>query len=156
MRPSLPLLSLAVSTLAAFALVATVLISPDFATAEEGAPPPDRSSDCAQGKLDQRDKDTLWPRPSFAGIRPELDERDEKAALESVQRALSEAGDGATYVWHRAHGRLSGFVKPTRSFKDGDGRICRHMVLMLSSGTRSKQTEGIACRLANGLWQLEG
>jgi len=49
---------------------------------------------------------------------PKLDEKDEIAALERIQYALSEVGDGKTYVWRRWHGRLSGIVQPTASFKD--------------------------------------
>lgn len=152
MRQSVSLLPIAASTLAAFALVAAVIIAPELAAAD---PPPSSgsASECADGGLD---KETLWPRPSLAGVPLRLDDADERAALESVQKALTEAGDGATYVWHRAHGRLSGFVQPTRSFKDTDGKICRHIVVVLSSGTHTKQTEGIACRLASGLWQLDG
>ena len=48
----------------------------------------------------------------------ELDEKDEIAALERIQYALSEVSDGKTYVWRRWHGRLSGIVQPTASFKD--------------------------------------
>ncbi len=97
-----------------------------------------------------------WPRPKYAEMRQDLDEGDEIAALESLQLALSEVGDGATYVWHRGNGRLSGVVQPTASFKDGSGKVCRHVQLMLTSGAVSKKTEGIACRLEGGLWQLEG
>ena len=42
-----------------------------------------------------------------------LDEYDEIAALEAIRVALTEVGDGTTYVWHRQHGRLSGIVQPT-------------------------------------------
>jgi hypothetical protein len=27
--------------------------------------------------------------------------------------ALTEVGDGATYVWRRRHGKLSGMIQPT-------------------------------------------
>ncbi|MEW5964633.1 MAG: hypothetical protein AB1749_13860 [Pseudomonadota bacterium] len=152
MRPTVSLLPIAASTLAAFALVAAIIIAPELAAADQ-PPNSGSASECADGTLD---KESLWPRPSLAGVPLRLDDADERAALESVQKALTEAGDGATYVWHRAHGRLSGFVQPTRSFKDEGGKICRHIVVVLSSGTRTKQTEGVACRLANGLWQLDG
>jgi surface antigen len=85
-----------------------------------------------------------------------LDETDEIAALESVQFALSEVGDGASYIWHRNNGRLSGMVQPVTSFKDGQGQICRHVVVILTSGSNSKKTEGVACRLTTGQWKLEG
>ena len=86
----------------------------------------------------------------------ELDEKDEIAALERIQYALSEVGDGKTYVWRRWHGRLSGIVQPTSSFKDPEGKVCRHMVVMLTTGKNTKKQEGIACRLPSGRWQLAG
>src|SRR5262245_24865714 len=46
-----------------------------------------------------------------------LDTNDEVAALERIQYALSEVGDGGTYAWKRWHGRLAGIVHPTVSFK---------------------------------------
>jgi surface antigen len=70
--------------------------------------------------------------------------------------ALTEVGDGGTYIWHRTHGRLSGIVQPTASFKDPAGRVCRHIVLIMSVGTATGRAEGIACRLADGRWQLDG
>lgn len=105
-------------------------------------------------------KEKLWSRPKFAELptasRVVLDETDEIAALESVQFALTEVGDGASYVWHRNNGRLSGLVQPVTSFKDAQGQICRHVVVILTSGPASKKTEGIACRLTSGQWKLEG
>jgi len=85
-----------------------------------------------------------------------LDEKDEIAALERIQYALSEVGDGKTYVWRRWHGKLSGLIQPTGSFKDGDGKICRHLIVMMTTGKNTKRQEGIACRLPSGRWQLEG
>jgi hypothetical protein len=86
----------------------------------------------------------------------ELDLGDEIAALERIQFALSEVGDGTTYVWRRWHGRLAGVVHPTTSFKDQSGKVCRHLLLLLTTGKRTSRMEGIACRLPNGRWQLEG
>ncbi|MBU2580999.1 MAG: hypothetical protein KJ622_04695 [Alphaproteobacteria bacterium] len=80
---------------------------------------------------------------------------DRAAALESVQFALAELGDGASYVWHRGHGKLSGVVQPTQSFVDGKGRVCRHVVVLLSAGEKSRKTEAIACRLENGVWRFD-
>lgn len=85
-----------------------------------------------------------------------LDENDEIAALEAIRIALTEVGDGGSYVWRRTHGRLSGIVQPTASFKDPAGRVCRHIVLTMSIGMASARAEGIACRLADGRWQLDG
>lgn len=95
-------------------------------------------------------------KPKFAEANAHLDENDEIAALEAIRVALSEVGDGGTYVWHRRHGRLSGLVQPTASFKDPAGRICRHIVLIMTVGTATGRAEGIACRLGDGRWQLDG
>lgn len=97
-------------------------------------------------------------KPKFADASASafLDENDEIAALEAIRIALTEVGDGASYVWRRTHGRLSGIVQPTASFKDPAGRICRHIVLTMSIGTATAKAEGIACRLADGRWQLDG
>jgi hypothetical protein len=101
-------------------------------------------------------RENLWPRPKYAEVRPSLHASDEVATLEALQLALTEVGDGSSYVWHRYNGQLSGVVQPTISFKDMNGRICRHIVLLLASGAYSKRTEGIACRRDSGTWQLEG
>ena len=56
-------------------------------------------------------------KPKFAETNAHLDENDEIAALEAIRVALTEVGDGGSYVWYRRHGRLSGIVQPTVSFK---------------------------------------
>lgn len=85
-----------------------------------------------------------------------FDDGDHYAALESIAFALAEVGDGANYVWHRQNGRLSGVVQPTSSFKTSTGEVCRVVVVTLASGRRSRTAEGVACRLQNGQWRLEG
>lgn len=95
-------------------------------------------------------------RPAITDFKATLDENDEIAALEAIRVALSEVGDGNTYVWYRRHGRLSGLVQPTTSFKDASGRVCRHILLILTTGGYTARAEGVACRLGDGRWQLEG
>jgi len=95
-------------------------------------------------------------KPKFAETDAHLDEMDEIAALEAIRVALSEVGDGSSYVWYRRHGRLSGIVQPTASFKDRAGRVCRHILLIMTVGAATGRVEGIACRLGDGRWQLEG
>ena len=94
--------------------------------------------------------------PQQAGLAPPLDVNDEIAALESVQLALTQVADGSTYVWHRSHGRLSGLVRPTASFKDHRGLVCRHVLVVLNGVDLTKKTEAIACRQADGVWELDG
>ena len=85
-----------------------------------------------------------------------LDENDEIAALEAVRVALTEVGDGSTYVWHRRHGRLSGIVQPTASFKDRARPGLPPHRADHDDGRPPARAEGIACRLADGRWQLDG
>lgn len=96
-------------------------------------------------------------RPKFAEFgRSLLDESDEIAALESIQVGLSRMDDGAPFVWKRANGRLSGIVRPTSSFRNAQGALCRHVVVLLTTGYKTRTAEGIACRSPNRRWVLEG
>lgn len=79
---------------------------------------------------------------------------DERAALQALQFALNEVGDGSTFVWHRKAGVLSGTIRPTAAFVDDKERLCRHVVLSLTAGDRKSTIEGIACRTPQGHWQL--
>ncbi len=79
---------------------------------------------------------------------------DERAALQALQFALNEVGDGSTFVWHRKKGVLSGKIKPTAVFVDDKDRLCRHLVFTLTAGDRNSTIEGIACRTDDGLWKL--
>jgi len=98
------------------------------------------------------------PAASFehVGHERQLDEDDEIAALEAIRVALTDVADGVSYVWHRRYGELSGLVQPTQSFKAADGRLCRHIIVILSAEQRSGRIEGTACRLSSGRWQLDG
>ncbi len=131
-------------------LGSAVILSPAIVAAESENPAPAAVEQPAPPSMRQR------PIVRRRDVRPVLDEKDEIAALEAVQLALSEVGDGAAYVWHARNGHISGTVQPTQSFKQPGGRICRHVIVSMSSGAYSRQTEGVACRLPTGVWQLEG
>lgn len=81
---------------------------------------------------------------------------DDTSTLEAIEIALTQAGDGATYIWRRGNGRLVGAVRPTSTFRDADRRICRHIEMQLRLGSYTRRTEGIACRSPDGVWDLEG
>lgn len=161
MRETLPLAPLMACGLTAFALVASILMSADRAFAEGAAgaatinPAGPPSCSCP-GTSETRQK------PKYADLRARpddgqpLDAGDEMAALSSVQHALSATADGATYVWHRNNGRLSGLVKPTSSFKSANGSLCRHVVVMMTTGDKTRKIEGVACRTRVGVWSLDG
>lgn len=89
-----------------------------------------------------------------APFRLRLGFADERAALQALQFALNEVGDGSTFVWHRKKGVLSGSIKPTAVFVDDNNRLCRHLVFSLSAGDRTNTIEGIACRTEDGFWRL--
>lgn len=129
-----------------FFLAASVFLSADFASAADEQPAP-----CTCPESEKKST-----KPKFAAIQPELDESDEIATLENVHLALTKVGDGASYVFHRSNGRLSGLVQPTVSFRNDKGNICRHLVLLLTTGDRTNKTEGVACRGELGVWRLEG
>jgi hypothetical protein len=134
------------------ALAAAVSLTATFALAEDIRPAQPAPCTCSTPEQTPR----ATPRPKLADHSRDLDASDEIATLEAIRVALSEVGDGATFVWHRNNGRLSGIVQPTTSFKDASGRVCRHIVLVLTAGLRTARAEGVACRSDDGRWQLEG
>ncbi|MGI9406961.1 MAG: hypothetical protein ACR2O4_11385 [Hyphomicrobiaceae bacterium] len=93
-------------------------------------------------------------RTASAPFRMRLGFHDERAALQALQFALDEVGDGSTFVWHRKAGVLSGTIRPTSAFIDDKNRLCRHLVYSLKAGVRTSRIEGIACRSKAGYWQL--
>ncbi len=144
---------LLLTALAAVAAIAGFTAVPAIgpATAAEEAPAAPRCQCPDQGR-----SSSLWIAPGHTNPTAGLDENDEIAALEAIRVALTEVGDGSAYVWRRQHGRLSGVVQPTTSFKDAAGRVCRHILLIMTVGTATGRAEGIACRLPDGRWQLDG
>lgn len=108
------------------------------------------SSDPHDGKL------TGNRPPQQPPVEARLSEVDELAALSSIQTALSKMDDGTPYVWKRGSGPLQGVVRPTKTFRNAKGTLCRHVVVLLTTGSRTQSAEGVACRLAGGRWELEG
>ena len=144
MRFEAGLIAAACALLAASAATAVVALAPAHVSAND-------ETAAAQDRPENQN-----PPETIAEVRPELEQRDEWAALEAIEIALSEVGDGASYVWHAHSGRLSGVVRPTNAYKEPGGRICRHIAVSLSVGGFTRETAGVACRLASGVWQLEG
>lgn len=95
-------------------------------------------------------------RPSDARLQPSLGSRDRIATLQALHTGLAEVADGSSYVWRRSDGGIAGVIRPVRSFKSEGGRICRHVIVALAVAGHSRQIEGIACRLEDGSWQLDG
>lgn len=111
----------------------------------------------ASGTLGSWAAGTSIESPEGANVEADLaalDDNDHRATLEAIQYALMEVADGASFVWRRTTSRLHGVVRPTSSFRDSEGRVCRHIELGLSAGTVTRRIEGIACREATGVWLL--
>jgi hypothetical protein len=141
-----------VAAVATASLIASLALMPVREVAAQDVRPTQPPCSCALPQEAPR----ASPRPKLADHSQGLDDNDEIATLDAIRVALSEVGDGSTYVWHSQNGRLSGVIQPTASFKDTAGRVCRHIVLVLTTGVRSGRVEGVACRLTDGRWQLEG
>lgn len=151
MRPVPALETFILAAATAVMLVAFVFLSGNVANAGERA---DGGAACTCPDAARKSG-----RPKFADLTPRtgtLDEQDEIAALESIQVGLSRMDDGNPFVWKRANGRLSGIVRPTSSFRNAKGSLCRHVVVLLTTGYKTSTTEGVACRSANRRWVLEG
>ena len=99
---------------------------------------------------------TLSQRPTLAELKDDLDATDRLAVLEAIHVGLTDAPDGSTYMWRRHNGKIAGSVRPTASFRDAAGTICRYMVFQLLLGEHLRQIEGIACRQLDKSWLLEG
>ena len=89
-------------------------------------------------------------------LKARLDQSDRAAAMQALELALSELGDGVTLVWRRPERELVGRIKPVSAFRDDYGRVCRHVVYSLALGTYQRQIEGVACRESDGSWSLSG
>jgi len=46
-------------------------------------------------------------------------------------------------------------IRPIRSFRSADGRICRSLKITLMAGPVTRSAQGKACRNPQGLWSLE-
>jgi len=89
-------------------------------------------------------------------LKARLDQSDRAAAMQALELALSELGDGVTLVWRLPERELVGRIKPVSAFRDDQGRVCRHVVYSLALGTYQRQIEGVACRESDGSWSLSG
>ena len=98
----------------------------------------------------------VTPWTSLADLKSQLDHIDRLAVLEAIHVGLSDAPDGATYMWRRHNGKIAGSVRPTTSYRDAEGKVCRHLVFQLLLGEHMRQIEGVACRQTDRSWLLEG
>jgi len=96
------------------------------------------------------------PQLGLSELKARLDRSDRVAAVQALELALSELGDGVTLVWQRQERGLVGRIKPVSAYRDDKGRVCRHVVYSLALGTYQRQIEGVVCREQDGSWSLAG
>jgi surface antigen len=89
-------------------------------------------------------------------LKARLDQSDRIVAMQALDLALSELGDGVTLVWQRPERGLVGRIKPVSAFRDDKGRVCRDLIYSLALGAHQRQIEGVACREPDGSWSLSG
>jgi surface antigen len=146
------------ATAVAVCTFSVVLALPEDVRAADSKPTAQAPCSCSNGGSQGT------ARPKFADLQADLQadlkdgigDDEEIAALEAIRVALTEVGDGTAFVWRHRNGRIGGVVKPTSSFRDAGGRVCRHIVVVLAAGSRAGKIEGVACRLDNGRWELDG
>ena len=142
---------------AAIALVSSLFVAAAFysetALAEEAITPAPKLEQPAAKKADNFPWSAMIHRSTPA---KRLNAHDQRAALQAIHFALREVADGSIFVWRRPKGNLNGRVKPTSSFRDAKGSICRHLEFTITHGKRTKQIESIACRKIDGSWTLSG
>ena len=146
------LVTLAAVVITGFVLAGHITLAAGGAVAHDG--PAEKSSSPSSTPVASKSSGSKAATHVLHVPRYKLNDKDEIAALERIQYALNEVGDGSVYVWRRWHGGLSGVIHPTTSFKDKNGKVCRHLMVLMTTGETTKRIESIACRLPSGRWQL--
>ena len=75
--------------------------------------------------------------------------------LTAIQYALKQVADGSSYLWHHKKSRLKGRIKPTVTYLNKSGQLCRHIYISLSYITAHKTSQALACRNNSGQWSLK-
>ena len=96
------------------------------------------------------------PQLGLGELKARLDRSDRVAAMQALELALSELGDGVTLVWQRPERGLGRPDQAGIGVSRRHGRVCRHVVYSLALGTYQREIEGVACRESNGSWSLSG
>jgi surface antigen len=84
-----------------------------------------------------------------------LDERDQRMANETAQRALETAPSGKAVAWTNPDTGHSGTVTPVRTY-ESNGNFCREFQQTVTIGGRPENSFGTACRQPDGSWRIVG
>ena len=79
---------------------------------------------------------------AFAELRARLDGTDRAAALNALQVAITELGDGATLIWKRPSRELTGVIKPVSAFRDGEVEAGERRLRVLETELHRARPEG--------------
>lgn len=79
-----------------------------------------------------------------------MDEADQLCAAQ----ALEYAGLKQAVTWDNPGRRATYTITPTESLRGEDGRECRKYLLDMQAQSARRESAGVACRQANGSWEL--
>lgn len=83
-----------------------------------------------------------------------LDQRDQKMAAQSAQRALETAPTGTPTSWHNPDTGNAGQVTPERTYQTASGQYCREYTQQATIAGKKQTTYGTACRQPDGSWKV--
>ncbi|MEQ8193495.1 MAG: RT0821/Lpp0805 family surface protein [Rhodospirillales bacterium] len=85
----------------------------------------------------------------------QLERSDRAAHNKTATQALAEAPDGTTRHWSNPETGSSGIVMPVRSYRAGDGALCRDYRATVAVEDGFIRGTGIGCQEASGRWRLK-
>lgn len=96
-------------------------------------------------------------RKELAAILPDLDffaEQDEDlvSLKKQFQNTLETSKKGITDIWQNPRGQIFVSMTPKKSFRLGNGNVCRQYQQVIGNGSYTYQFPGIACRNDDGRW----
>ncbi len=72
-----------------------------------------------------------------------------------VGQALEHAPDGQAIMWNDTQSGAQYQVAPVKTIQTNDGRYCREYTATATVGGQQQKTYGMACRQADGSWQIQ-
>ncbi len=83
-----------------------------------------------------------------------LDEADRLAAEHAAQNALESHKTGQPAEWSNPDSGNSGWVVPTKTWREPAGNYCREYQTGVTIGGKEETAYGTACRQPDGSWQI--
>jgi surface antigen len=83
-----------------------------------------------------------------------LDRADRLAMEHATQQTLERVPSGRTATWRNTETGHSGTIKPTRSFSQAGGQLCREYQQTILVGGQMQEAYGTACRQPDGTRQI--